>query len=152
MHIQHRLAGDPGLAWLPPPVRMRSRQGRLSYIRPVHPNRKPYPELSYLAHAVLAQAGKDATPEWERGGQHPHGFPTAVRMRQFKALVWLCGSDPDLLYWLHLAAYPIHCLHHKFVPILYKLALDYPHLAAKFLLPPVIEQRLAATRSNSLSV
>jgi hypothetical protein len=131
---------------------MRSRQGRLSYIRPIHPNRKPYPELSYLAHAVLAQAGKDATPECERGGEHPHGFSTAIRMRQFQALIWLCGSDPDLLYWLHLAAYPIHCLHHKFVPILYKLTVEHPALAQKFLLPPTIVQRVAETHPHRLSV
>jgi hypothetical protein len=126
--------------------------GRLSYFHPVHPLRKPYPELSYLAHAVLAQAGKDGTPECERGGEHPHGFSTAIRMRQFQALVWLCGTDPDLMYWLQLAAYPIHRLHHKFCPLLLKLAGEHPELAEKFLLPPTIAQQLAETRAVGRSV
>ena len=111
----------------------RTRQNRRARLRPtLRP--APYPEGRCLGLAVLAQAGKDAKPELTRGGTSKlMGVP--CRMRQCESLIWLCGTDPDLLFWCRLAEYRVSHLHHEFKPLLLHFIAEFPEIAAKFSLP-----------------
>lgn len=104
--------------WMQSTLRPRSRVGRAANLKPVQPYRHPYPSLCHLAQAVLAQAARDAEPERNRGGEHPRAMTRPVRQRQYQALLWLTGTDADLLYWCHVADYPIHVVHRYYRPLL----------------------------------
>ena len=124
----------PSDIWLAAPVMGRTRHLAAQRLRPVPLSRRSYPTLSYLAHAVLAQAVKDATPECDRGGVT---FRDTIsrRRRQCESLLWLCSTDADLRYWSELAEYPLPRLHAKFRPLLLHFVTQHPTIACSFSLP-----------------
>jgi hypothetical protein len=115
-------------------IRAKTKTALQERMRPSLKWKRPYPELSLLAHGVLAQAGRDAIPDHNRCGV-PFTDSSRRRILQCEALLWLCSDDPDLLWWAMLADYPIRRLHHTFRPLLHKFCLEHRDIALKFLLP-----------------
>jgi hypothetical protein len=115
-------------------VRAKAKNSLQARMRPSLKWKRPYPDLSLLAHGVLAQAGRDAIPDHNRCGVVFTDSPRR-RVLQCEALLWLCSTDPDLIYWAMLADYPIRRLHHTFKPLLHKFCLEHRDIALKFLLP-----------------
>ena len=123
--------------WIQFSARGRTRSNAIARMRPEPEPRKRYPELSYLAHAVLAQACKDAAPE-KSPKMNCHNIAKMSKARlelQCKALLWLCSDDADLLYWADLAEYPVHGLRHEYLPMLERFCHSYPRIACQFSLP-----------------
>ncbi len=118
--------------WVTYTVRGRTRSNAIARLRPTPITKQPYPHSSHLAHAVIAQAIKDATPDKDRGGNR-HFIDTIRRRRlQCEALLWLCGNDPDLTYWAMLADYPIRNLHNQFKPLLRHFIEQHRDIADSF--------------------
>ena len=117
--------------WVTYTVRGRTRSNAIARLRPTPDAKQPYPHASHLAHAVIAQAIRDATPEKDRGGRH---FADTIKRRrvQCEALLWLCGNDPDLQYWAMLCDYPIRNLHNQFKPLLLHFLAQHRDIAESF--------------------
>lgn len=120
--------------WITYTAKGRTRSNAIARLRPTPQARHPYPGQSHLAHAVISQAIRDATPEKDRGGK-PFKDDTRRRRLQCEALLWLCGSDHDLCYWAMLADYPIHNLHQRFRPLLMAFIERHNAVASTFHLP-----------------
>jgi hypothetical protein len=120
--------------WVTYTARGRTRSNAIARLRPTPEAKRPYPHSSHLAHAVIAQAIRDATPEKDRGGK-PFMDNTKRRRLQCESLLWLCGNDPDLLYWAMLADYPIRHLHSQFRPLLLHFMEQHREIAESFHLP-----------------
>jgi hypothetical protein len=108
-------------------------------LRPTPQLKRPYPDLSHLAAAVLHRAYCEATPEVDRGGKNgPDGatkYPNSVLIAQCEALLWLSSADPDLLYWMQFIDRSVGELHAIYRPMLMKFIVAHPTIAAKFALP-----------------
>ena len=117
-----------------PTVRGRTKWNANARLRPTPQSKRPYPELSYLAHAVIHRAIKDAQPELEFGGK-PRKASVQMRRCQCESLIWLCSVDPELCYWAMLADYPLSGIHAKFRPLLRHFVAQHPTIAGSFNLP-----------------
>jgi hypothetical protein len=123
--------------WIQYSARGRTRSNAIARLRPEPEPRKRYPELSYLAHAVIAQACKDAAPH-KSPKMNDHNLEKMSKDRlklQCQALLWLCSDDPDLEYWADLAEYSIHSLHHEYLPVLERFCHEHTRIALAFSLP-----------------
>ena len=120
--------------WITYSAQGRRKSNAIARLRPVPQTRHPYPDLSYLAHAVIGQACKDACPEKcpKMKAEYIVRLSKSRLQAQYMALAWLCSDDPDLRYWAVIADYPMHAIHHEYRPLLIKFIEAHPDVAARY--------------------